>query len=164
LFIQWILRDDECVKSGTKKRTRWYIAGLHFECTECGECCSGPGEGYIWVTRPEIEILADFLKMTVGQLRRKYLRRVGLRTTIIEHSTTKDCIFLEQCAGQKRCAIYSVRPAQCRSWPFWPSNLSSPNAWNEAGQKCPGINRGRHYSFEEIERIKKEKKWWLDAK
>ncbi len=153
-----------CVKSGTKKRTPWYVAGLHFECMECGGCCAGPGEGYIWVTQAEIEIIADFLKMTVGQLRQKYLRRVSLRTTIIEHPTTKDCIFLEHCAGQRRCAIYSVRPAQCRSWPFWASNLSSANTWNEAGQKCPGINRGKHYSFEEIEKIKREKKWWKDTK
>jgi len=115
------------------------------------------------VTRPEIEIIADYLKLTVGQLRRRYLRRVGLRTTIIEHQTTKDCIFLKNQDGHRRCAIYPVRPSQCRSWPFWPSNLSSAKAWNEAARKCPGINRGKHYSFEEIERIKKEKKWWLGA-
>jgi len=115
------------------------------------------------VTKPEIEIIADFLKLTVGRLRQEYLRRVGLRTTIIEHQTTKDCIFLQNCAGQRRCAIYSVRPSQCRSWPFWPSNLSSANAWNEAAQKCPGINCGRYHSFEEIEQIKRNKKWWQDS-
>jgi len=115
------------------------------------------------VTKPEIEIIADFLKLTVGRLRQEYLRRVGLRTTIIEHQTTKDCIFLQNCAGQRRCAIYSVRPSQCRSWPFWPSNLSSANTWSEAAQKCPGINRGRFYSFEEIEQIKRNKKWWQDS-
>ena len=143
---------------------RWYVAGLHFECQECGGCCSGPGEGYIWVTRPEIEIIADFLKMTVGQLRQEYLRRVGLRTTIIEHQTTKDCIFLQDIAGQRKCVIYDVRPSQCRSWPFWPDNLTNAGAWNKAAQKCPGINRGRLYSFEEIEQIRRsKKKWWNDA-
>jgi Fe-S-cluster containining protein len=116
------------------------------------------------VTRPEIEIIADFLKMTEGQLRQKYLKRVGLRTTIIEHQTTKDCIFLQNEAGGRQCMIYSVRPSQCRSWPFWASNLASPGAWNKAAHKCPGINRGRHYSFEEIEEIKRSKKWWQDPK
>ena len=151
------------MKSVAKNTTRWYAAGLHFECAACGGCCSGPGEGDIWVTKPEIEFIADFLKLTVGRLRRTYLRRVGLRTTIIEHGTTKDCIFLQNRAGHRRCAIYPVRPSQCRSWPFWPSNLSSANAWNEAARKCPGINRGRFYSFEEIEEIKRNKKWWQDA-
>ncbi len=60
--------------------------------------------------------------------------------------------------------IYSVRPNQCRTWPFWPSNLKNPGDWNKAAQKCPGINRGKLYSFEEIERIKKAKKWWQDTK
>lgn len=146
----------------------WYVGGLHFECMQCGSCCSGPGEGYIWVTRPEIQIIAKFLKMTVGQVRQKYLRRVGLRTTIIEQSGTKDCIFLNRGlhglhGEQKICMIYSVRPSQCRAWPFWPNNLTSPNTWNKAAQKCSGINRGRLYSYEEIEKIKGNKKWWHDA-
>jgi Fe-S-cluster containining protein len=110
-----------------------------------------------------MEIIADFLKLTVGQVRREYLRRVGLRTTIIEHQTTKDCIFLQNSAGRRECMIYAVRPSQCRSWPFWPENLSSPGAWNKAAQKCPGINRGRLYSVEEIEEIKRGKEWRRDA-
>ena len=135
----------------------WYDGGLHFECAQCGGCCSGPGGGYIWVTRPEIEIIADFLKISPGQLREKYLKRVGLRTTIIEDRPTKDCVFLQDSAGRKICKVYPVRPSQCRSWPFWPNNLSSAGAWNKAAQKCPGINRGRRYSFEEIEKIRKKK-------
>jgi len=176
----------------------WYVGGLHFECMQCGGCCSGPGEGYIWVTKPEIKLIADFLKITIGQLRREYLRRVGMRTTIIEQPNTKDCIFLNtplSLRGAKRrsnlihsqardcpglfqrprndidassigyrvCMIYRVRPSQCRTWPFWPENLTNPNAWNKAAQKCPGINRGRLYSFEEIEKIRKKKKWWQHA-
>lgn len=144
--------------------TQWYIAGLCFECQGCGGCCSGPGEGYIWVAKPEIEIIADSLKMAVEQFRRQYLRRVGFRTSIIEHRTTKDCIFLQAGAGGKQCKIYSVRPSQCRSWPFWTSNLASPGSWNEAARKCPGINRGRHYGFDEIEEIKRFRKWWQEPK
>jgi Fe-S-cluster containining protein len=146
-----------------KKKTLWYVGGLYFECAECGECCSGPSEGYIWVTKPEIQIIADVLKISPGQLRQERLRRVGLRTTVIEHPGTKDCIFLQEIEGRKRCMIYPVRPSQCRSWPFWPSNLQSLNAWNQAAQKCSGINQGKYYNFEEIEKIKSEKKWWTDA-
>jgi len=141
-------------------KTPWYAAGLHFECMQCGACCSGPAEGYIWVSPREIEFMAEYLKLPVEKLRQRYLRRVGLRTTIIEHPQSKDCIFLGRDGGAKRCIIYPVRPAQCRRWPFWPDNLASPERWRQAGRKCPGINNGRLYSFEEIELIKNIKKWW----
>lgn len=146
--------------SDIRKKEPWYAAGLHFECLGCGACCSGPDEGYIWATREEIERIADFLEMSPGQLRRQYLRRVGLRSSIIEDRVTRDCIFLEASGGNKRCRIYSVRPSQCRNWPFWPSNLANPNAWNRAGQKCDGINREGHHSLERIKEIKRNKKWW----
>jgi len=145
-------------------KTAWYAGGLHFECMRCGRCCAGPGEGYIWVTRPEIELIANYLKISTGEVRRKFLRRVGFGTTIIEHRVTKDCIFLQNSGSQRKCMIYPVRPSQCRIWPFWPSNLANPAAWNETAQKCPGINRGRLYNYEEIEKIKREKKWWQKSK
>ncbi len=146
------------------KKTVWYILGLNFGCQQCGRCCSGPSQGYIWVTSPEIKLIADFLKIKPEQLRQKYLRRVGLRMTIIEQPSTKDCVFLREDGVQNRCSIYSVRPSQCRMWPFWPDNLSSPDSWNRTTVKCSGINRGRRYSFEEIEAIKSKRKWWMDGK
>lgn len=148
------------VKNNNK--TPWYAVGLHFECMQCGGCCSGPDEGYIWLTKPEIKLIADFLKITEGQLRKKYIKWVSLRTTIIEHAGTKDCIFLLNSDGQKRCTIYPVRPNQCRTWPFWPSNLTSTNSWNKAAQKCPGVNRGRAYDVGQVKKIKGSKKWWQE--
>ena len=145
--------------SNYKNKTPWYVGGLHFECQQCGNCCSGPSSGYIWVTRAEIKFIADFLKIPVKQLRQKYLKRVGFRTSIIENPATRDCIFLKSSDG---CAVYSVRPNQCRTWPFWPGNLTSPDARNTAVRKCHGINRGRLHSFEKIEKIRKQKKWWSD--
>ena len=136
----------------------WYIEGLHFECRQCGNCCSGPDEGYIWLNRTETELLAAHLKTSVEKLCRKYLKRVGMRSTITEQPVTNDCVFLRKIDGRKKCIIYPVRPAQCRTWPFWPGNLKSPDAWNQAAQKCPGINRGKLYSFEEIEKIRSKKK------
>lgn len=140
--------------------TKWYTAGLHFECIECGRCCSGPGEGYIWVARPEVERIADYMHLTPKELRRKFMRQVGLRLSIIEEPITKDCIFLQMVDGAKRCVIYPVRPGQCRTWPFWSENLLGPEQWNRAALRCPGINRGRLYNYKEIERIRKNRKWW----
>src|SRR4030042_998613 len=95
-----------------KKKRRWYVAGLHFECMQCGRCCAGPSTGYIWVTRGEIKLIADFLKMTEAQLRQKYLKRIGLRTTIIEHHSTRDCIFLQKSDGQKHFMFFHFQPTQ----------------------------------------------------
>lgn len=142
------------------KKNPWYIGGLHFQCAQCGRCCSGPGEGYIWVTRPEVQFIADYLKIPADVLRGKYLKRVGMRLSIIEDKNNKDCIFLDRVGDEKKCRIYPVRPNQCRTWPFWPGNLASSNSWNETTRRCEGINRGRYYSFEQIEKIRKSKKWW----
>ena len=146
------------------KKEFWYAAGLHFECLECGQCCSGPEQGFIWITRPEIELAAEFLKIPAGQFRKQYLKRVSLRTSIIEHDVTKDCIFLRQVKGKKQCIIYPVRPNQCRTWPFWASNLTSHGTWNETAQRCMGLNRGKLYNSEKIQEIKKSQKWWKTEK
>ncbi len=133
---------------------KWYSSGLRFECAGCGGCCAGPQSGYIWITADEIEKLAAFLDLTAEQVRQKYLTLVGRRCTIIEDKNNKDCIFLKTNPNGKRgCSIYPVRPNQCRTWPFWAENLSGPLDWELAGRKCPGIDKGRLYSLEEIERL-----------
>jgi hypothetical protein len=145
-----------------RERVKWYAGGLHFECVECGQCCSGPGEGCIWITRPEIARLAVFVGLDAEEVHGRYLRRVGRRTTIIEQRGTRDCVFLTKMGRRRGCAIYPVRPNQCRTWPFWTTNLRTADDWNMAGLRCPGINRGRSYTFEEIETIRRRTRWWDD--
>ena len=151
--------------NGDNNKFPWYSAGLHFECLRCGRCCSGPAEGYIWVSRPEIRLIARHLNMPVKELKQKSLRRVGLRRTIVEDPRTRDCVFLRQDGEGRVCAIYPVRPAQCRNWPFWPGNLAGPDGWNSAGQKCPGINRGAPYDPQRIQTVVKANAcWWCHEK
>ncbi|MCD6174824.1 MAG: YkgJ family cysteine cluster protein [Planctomycetes bacterium] len=134
---------------------------MHFECVGCGDCCAGPEEGYIWIVKKEVEFLAKHLGVTVEEVKKKHLKRIGLKHSIKENRTTKDCIFLTgETDGCRGCVIYSVRPNQCRTWPFWSFNLHTPDQWNMAAVRCPGINRGKFYSFEEIEAIKNQKQWW----
>ena len=114
------------------------------------------------MVREEIERIAEYLKISPAQLRREYLKRVGLRSSIIEHPETKDCIFLQSRGGEKCCTIYPVRPVQCRNWPFWPLNLTGPDDWNRVAKKCGGINRGRLYSYDEIQKIRNRRKWWRE--
>ena len=143
-------------------KEKWYIAGLSFECSGCGNCCSGPDEGFIWVTKEEVEFISAFLKIPREEFISRYTKKVGFRRSIIEEPASKDCIFLQDVGGDKRCVIYPVRPNQCRTWPFWTSNLHSPDCWNQTAVECAGINRGRRYSCQEIEKLRLQKKWWSE--
>lgn len=135
----------------------WYSAGLHFECTCCGNCCGGE-PGYVWATKAEIRRIADFLGRADGWLDGKHLRRVGLRYSLTE-KPDGDCVFLKRNRDGGRCAIYEVRPLQCRTWPFWNQNLRSPETWNECCDKCPGINRGQHHDLAQIEKLRTQRSW-----
>lgn len=130
-------------------KEKWYESGLCFSCTQCGNCCSGD-PGYVWATREEVRAISEYLGRTDGWLGKEHLRRVGLRYSLTERPDG-DCIFLKRECGKTFCSIYSVRPRQCRTWPFWNENLSSPAAWAQAHQKCPGMNTGRRYELVEIE-------------
>lgn len=137
-------------------RTPWYVDGLAFECQRCGRCCAGPEEGYVWATPEEIAAVAEYLRLTVDELHERYLRRIGRRISFVEDPASKDCIFLSYDAdGLSQCRIYPVRPTQCRTWPFWASNLVSRSDWSLAHLRCPGINRGPRHGFDEIEQKRK---------
>jgi len=124
------------------KEQRWYEGGLAFECVKCGHCCEGPEEGYVWVTRDDIAAIAKHLGITPGEMSGRYTRRSGRRHSLVEKAN-RDCVFLTgDGEGRKVCRIYHLRPVQCRTWPFWPSNIRSPEAWLMAAQRCPGINCG----------------------
>jgi Fe-S-cluster containining protein len=134
---------------------KWYQSGLAFACTECGNCCSGPEEGYIWINRAEITALAKYLKKPEDQVIKQYLYRAGLRYSIIEKQPGKDCIFLNtDGTGKKTCAIYPVRPLQCRTWPFWKENLRSRLSWAEAQKVCPGIGQSSWHDCSRIEALR----------
>ena len=117
-----------------QNNTPWYADGLRFECTGCGQCCTG-SPGYIWVDEEEIQEIAAFLKLSVEEFSQHYLRRVKGRFSLRELPKTFDCIFLED----NKCQIYAVRPTQCRTFPWWPRNLKSKKEWLEAARTCEGI-------------------------
>lgn len=134
----------------------WYKDGLKFKCTECGKCCTG-GPGYAWVNNKEIEAIADHLKLSKAAFGKKYLRFVHGRYALLEKRPNFDCIFLKD----KKCEIYSVRPIQCRTFPWWKENLSSPEAWQEAAKYCEGITQedAPRVPYEVIE---EQKSLWVD--
>jgi Fe-S-cluster containining protein len=125
----------------------WYKDGLQFRCTRCGNCCTGPA-GYVWVTEEEIAAIAKFREEPLEQLTGLYVRKIGRRFSLKERANG-DCVFYD-CA--KGCTIYPVRPKQCRTWPFWESNVVTPEAWKETCAVCPGSGTGDWIPAEEITR------------
>ncbi|MEX2287282.1 MAG: YkgJ family cysteine cluster protein [Planctomycetaceae bacterium] len=126
----------------------WYKDGLRFRCTQCGNCCTGD-PGVVWVDEDELQQIADFLGKTIGEVRLLHTRLVGNRLSLTEFANG-DCVFFDK--KNRRCNIYPVRPKQCRTWPFWNSNLESPEEWREVQKDCPGAGHGDFVSLEEIKR------------
>jgi Fe-S-cluster containining protein len=148
--------------------------GLRFHCTQCGNCCTG-GPGFVWITKEEIVELAKFLKLSPEETVERYCRKIAGQFSLQEFRNPRDgqydCVFMKDQPATapankntivqpiRTCSIYPVRPLQCRTFPFWDSNLSSPAAWQAVAKRCPGIGQGRLYSREEIESIRLDAKW-----
>jgi Fe-S-cluster containining protein len=125
----------------------WYKDGLKFQCTGCGDCCTG-APGYVWVNREEIANLASRVGLEPDEFESRYVRDVGKRKSLNEYANG-DCVFFD--GETRKCKVYEARPRQCRTWPFWDSNVRTPEAWASTCQVCPGSGTGRLYQLGEIE-------------
>jgi Fe-S-cluster containining protein len=125
----------------------WYQDGLRFRCTRCGHCCTG-APGYVWVNEDEVAAIAAYRGETRAQTEALFTRPVGRRQSLRE-TANGDCVFYDKTQG---CTIYPVRPRQCRTWPFWESNVVTPEAWERTCEICPGSGQGDLISASEITR------------
>ncbi|MEO1008077.1 MAG: YkgJ family cysteine cluster protein [Planctomycetota bacterium] len=127
---------------GGRRRTE---AGLRFSCTMCGNCCTG-APGVVDLDEDEADALADHLGMDRSRFDAGYTKFVDGRRSLTERLTAfgYDCVFLDRTTipGRAVCGVYDHRPSQCRTWPFWKSNLASERSWATAASGCPGMNRG----------------------
>jgi Fe-S-cluster containining protein len=85
--------------------------------------------------------------MTPAAFEKAYVKKVGVRRSLKERPNG-DCVLLDKTT--RKCTAYDERPRQCRTWPFWDSNLRSPEAWAEAAEACPGCNKGSLVPLETI--------------
>lgn len=141
--VEWFSRPDP--RTGER--------GLHFSCTMCGNCCTGP-PGFVLVNDREADALALRLGMTAEEFIATYTHQTyaGRSLTEVASPTGFDCVFLDRqkIPGKAVCGVYEDRPAQCRTWPFWKSNLHSRSHWERASRNCPGINTGTGYTVQQI--------------
>jgi Fe-S-cluster containining protein len=133
--------------SDTQIMDPWYQGGLQFRCTRCGNCCTGT-PGYVWVDDEEIAAIADLRAESVFEATALYTYTTD-RGRSLREKANGDCIFYDKAAG---CTVYPARPRQCRTWPFWESNLASSETWRATSAVCPGAGRGELIPAEEITR------------
>ena len=124
----------------------WYADGLQFTCVEnCGGCCTNHDDyAYVYLDRPTERRIARHLKLDLATFRKRFTELDD--GTRVVRMDAPDCPFLDG----KRCSIYPVRPLQCRTFPFWEENLSSPQRWKKLAAFCPGIDQGEHHSLRVI--------------
>lgn len=101
------------------------------------------------MTEEEIRAIAAHEGVSYGEILIHRTRLVGSRRSLKEYANG-DCTYFDP--QQRRCTIYSARPAQCRTWPFWPYHLISPEQWKRVQNFCPGVGQGNFVPLAEIER------------
>ena len=105
-------------------------------CAKCGgNCCTGES-GNIFVSVTEISAIAKLLEMEEGEFRRTYLRKEAYRYSLKEKKVngSYDCVFFDR--SRNGCSIYTARPLQCRTFPFWDYFR---HRIDELKDECPGI-------------------------
>ncbi|CAN5554150.1 YkgJ family cysteine cluster protein [soil metagenome] len=156
-------------KPATEKDV-WYKDGIQFECQGSGQCCVSHGEyGFVYVTAADRKRMAKLRGIPTSEFTRTFcLKEEGLFRLRDgapinlnggpAKPTAKPCVFLEN----KRCTIYAARPAQCRTWPFWPETMSAKAWTKDVAKFCPGVGKGRVWPREEIDALLKEQAAWED--
>lgn len=128
--------------------------GLAFECQRCSACCRY-SPGFVFLTKNDLAHLLEYTGKSYYELVGLYLRLINMGSYYrlsLREKANYDCIFWEN-GG---CMIYPSRPLQCATFPFWNSLLSSESLWQEQKKLCPGIGKGRVFSFVEIERLRQD--------
>ncbi len=139
----------------------WFADGLRFTCTQCGNCCTGE-PGFIWISIEEVHRLAAHLRLDPDEVVDRYCRKIDGKLSLRERRNSRgehDCIFLEETGAKRTCRIYPARPLQCRTWPFWDSNLQDESRWKRASKRCPGIGTGKLYERNQIIALRDATDW-----
>lgn len=124
-------------------RSYFFDDGIRFSCLRCGTCCTG-APGVVRVSKEELLAMAKHLDQSASQVIANYMTAFEDGYRVLEDGDGR-CLFFEN-----GCRIYSVRPVQCRTFPFWLRNLRSEANWAAIRKECPGIGKGRLYAREEI--------------
>ena len=124
--------------------------GVKFECQGSSNCCvSRNSYGYVYLSKFDLKRLLKFFKLESDIFIKKFCSKKNGYLHLKEKDKTGNCIFL----NDKKCTIYVSRPEQCRTWPFWPENMNSKTWKNDIVNFCPGIGKGKFFSYDRIKKI-----------
>ena len=107
---------------------------VRFACRRSGNCCAIPG-GIVRVSAAEAAAIAAHLGLPLEAFLSRYVQPDGDR---LKEGLGNRCVFLQD-GATAACAIYPVRPAKCRAWPFWPELLQDPHLLGVVQRTCPGL-------------------------
>ena len=129
----------------------FYDEGLDFECNKCSACCR-LSPGYVYLSQRDLTTLCQWFKLSQEEFIEKYCRWVGYyegkEALALVELKNYDCIFWNKDSG---CTAYGARPIQCSTYPFWSWILKDRDSWNSISKDCPGINKGKHWTKEQID-------------
>ncbi|MCQ2610119.1 MAG: YkgJ family cysteine cluster protein [Treponema sp.] len=124
--------------------------GLNFECQRCSSCCR-LSPGVVYLSQRDLTSLCEWFKISEQEFIDKYCRWVGyyggLEALALQELKNYDCILWKAGTG---CEAYGARPVQCSTFPFWTWVIENKESWEDMSKDCPGINKGKHWSKDEI--------------
>ena len=133
-----------------------YNEGIKFECQGSSNCCvSRDSYGFVYLSIKDIKKLANYTKLNIADFLKLYCDKTNGFKQLKEKNKNGNCLFLTNA----KCSVYSARPTQCKTWPFWSENMNAKK-WNKDISKfCPGVGKGKLISKSEINRnIREDKK------
>lgn len=87
------------------------------------------------VTAAEAAAIALHLGTSVAAFYSRFVQPDGER---LKDGLGNRCVFLQD-GAPAGCSIYLVRPAKCRSFPFWPELRDDPALLALVQRTCPGL-------------------------
>jgi Fe-S-cluster containining protein len=131
-------------------KEKFYKDGLNFSCQRCSFCC-GHSPGFVYLSERDLTTLCNHFNMSIKAFVEKYCRWAdyyyGDTVLALLEKENYDCILWEN-----GCSAYEARPVQCSTYPFWAWMLVDKKTWDECAADCPGMNKGKKWTFEEIEK------------
>ena len=127
----------------------FFKKGINFICQGSSNCCVSRGSyGYVYLSKKDLINIAKYLNVSINLFKKKHCEYSDGYLHLKEININGNCQFLKK----KKCSIYTARPMQCRTWPFWKENMNTKK-WNEELLDfCPGIGKGKLISASMIQK------------
>lgn len=119
---------------------------IKFKCIRCSTCCRFY-PGAVFLTEDDFYNITNFLSIDKKEFLNNFCRGIYRDLTevvALKEKDNYDCIFWEN-----GCKIYSVRPIQCKTYPFWSYVVDSDENFTFEKTRCKGIGLEDSLKLEE---------------